>query len=146
MGLQGAFTRFVVDTDYSTGANGASSTVFIAGSDVGSLLMPLSSNFTYYITDIYASIRSVNDTATAVLGTCDSDGAAGVFTPISGTLSIATGAALTTEDDDFHSFNTPIPVEFSAAANFMSVRIAPNDSDAIIGAGYNGFKIRTTYS
>lgn len=141
MGLQGVFHQFVLASDYVAAANGASSAAFVAGSDIGNLLFALDSDRQYFITDIDVGLHTVSNEVTFVIGTLDSDGAAGVFTPVHSGVQAASGAALAGDQDVHITRGTPIKVRYSDSANFLGVRLSPTDSDTVINGGYSGFSL-----
>jgi hypothetical protein len=122
--------RFVTSSDLKAAADGLSSSAYVATSDIGTLLFPLSSDRQYELSDIYLSLNTTGDDLKVEPGTLDSDGAAGTFTPIGPTHQVSQGAALGGDQDDHIHYGIGPSFRYGAGANFFSLRITPSDSDA----------------
>ena len=138
MSIHTSFHQFVTSSDYSTSAAGASSVQLVAGSDIGTLLMTLSSNAAYHITSLQLNTSPTAKLAEAHLVSLDSDGAAGVATPISKSIYHSYTVNVTPSEVQA-VFNPPIRLRYGTAANFLSVRIETTDSDTVPGIAYSGF-------
>ena len=138
MSLHSSFHRFITSSDYSTTAAGASSVQLVATSDYGSLLMPMDSDHAYHVTALYLNTSPTAKLTEAHLVSLDSDGAAGVATPLSKSIYHSYTVNVTPSEVST-MFNPPIRVNHGTGANFMSVRIETTDSDTVPGIAYSGF-------
>ena len=129
--------RFVTSSDYKAGANGLSSAAFVATSDVGNLLLTLDSDHQYQLQDLYLSLNTVSDNIRVEPGTLDSDGASGTFTPIGPSIQVSQGASLAGDQDDHVSYRFGPQFSYGTGANFFSLKITPNDSDAEASIAYS---------
>lgn len=141
MSIHSSFYRFALSSDVAADGNGQSSNAagYHVTSDAGNLLMALSTDRAYHITQLHASIESVSDTALVSLVGLDSNTSDATPTRLTKQYSLATGAALLTPDDGTNiDFNPPIKINAAAYA-YLSVHLDVNDSDALVAAAYNGF-------
>jgi len=132
-----SFYRFETSTNFSSNTNGASSVAFVAGSDVGSLLMALSSDQVYHFTQAQYGLHEANEILHATLVSLDSDGATPV--PIAAGLDFHTPNAPNGRTTVFMPYDPPIRVRYGTAARFVSMNILLNDSDSVPSLAYSGF-------
>ena len=139
MSLFTNFHRFVVTSDFAAAGNGASSEAFVSSSDMGTLLMSLSSDKVYHVTQVSAHLHSVSDDIHVSICSLDSDGAAGSQTVRTIDYGIHTPAApsgITTFD---WGFEPPVRIQYDSNAHYIACCISVKDSDVEAAVSYNGF-------
>jgi hypothetical protein len=133
------FHRFVTGSDFVAAADGASSVEFAAGSDVGSLLMSLSSNQVYHVTQITMHLHTLSDDAHAHVVSLDSDGVAGTHTSYTIDYGVATAAAKGNQGTFTWDYNPPVRIQYTSNAHYTTLHIHLKDTDAELGCSYAGF-------
>jgi hypothetical protein len=131
------FHNFVTSSDFPIGGSDGA---WVLGSDDGSIYMAVDSNFDYFITGIIFGLHSLSDNIHASIVTLDSDGTAGATTQLTAELDFHTPAAPTGLTTEQIEFGNPIRVMYSSNANFISLKVEPNDTDASASLAYYGYK------
>ena len=139
MSLFTEFHRFVTCSDYVADGNGASSVAFSAGSDMGDLLMPMSSNNVYHVTSITTGLITASKYVRAAVASLDSDGAAGNYTRHVPCMWLKTGNAPTGAQAMHIPLEPPVRVQYSSNSHFLTLRLQTTDSDTVANAMYSGF-------
>lgn len=137
MSIYTNFHRFVLGSDFVAGGDGSSSDVFSAGSDMGTLLMALSSDRVYHVTQFTMHLHSLSDNIHAHVCSLDSDGANETCLTIA--YGLANAAAKGGQGTFTWTNDPPIRVQYSSDAHYISAHIHVNDSDVEAGLSYNGF-------
>ena len=142
MSIHTSFYKFSTGSDTVGDGNGQSSVAYLVTSDAGDVLMALSSDHRFHVTQMHVTLESLSDSVRFALCTADSNSSDAGITRQSQFYEIGTGAAVGANMSQTVNFNPPIKITYSSTASgngYLGMYIHANDSDANVGIAYSGF-------